>query len=273
MSQVTWRPMAWLLAAAAIGCSGGSTAPEGMGRVAFQIATAGTGSSNGPAAADVVVSKGGNVIAIQQVQLVARKIRLSLVDAVCSEDEEEDEDDAPAASSTTGQAHDEQEDDDEDCPVLKLGPLLLEPPLNDGTETSFIAFVPTGTYDRLRLQIHKPRGSKDQAFLAEHPDFADVSIRVKGTFNGTPFTFDTDLTEEEQLAFSTPVEVTAEGTTAFTLLLDIRGWFLDQSGNALLSPLGPSDAIRGLIEHNIHSSFRAFRDDDHDGEDDDHDGN
>lgn len=269
MPEVTWRSTACVLAAAAIGCSSGSTAPEGMGRVAFQIATAGTGASNGPAAADVVVSKGNNVITIQQVQLVARKIRLSQLDASCTEDEEED--DAPAASTGTGQANDE-EDDDEDCPVLKLGPLLLEPPLNEGAVTSFIAFVPTATYTRLRLQIHKPRGSKDQEFLAAHPDFADVSIRVKGTFNGTPFTFDTDLTEEEQLVFPSPIVVTADGTTAFTLLLDVRGWFLDQSGTALLSPIAPSEAIRDLIEHNIHSSFRAFHDDDHDGEDDDHDG-
>jgi hypothetical protein len=274
MSQLTWRPIAWLLTAGAFACSSGSTAPEGMGRVAFQIATTGTGSSNGPAAADVVVSRGGNVIAIEQVQLVARKIRLSRFDAACVE--AEDDDDAPVASSAAGQAHDsddgEAEDDDEDCPVLKLGPLLLEPPLNDGAETSFTAFVPVGTYTRLQLQIHKPRGSKDLAFLAAHADFADVSIRVKGTFNGAPFTFDTDLTEEEHVVLPTPVEVTAEGTTAFTLLLDVRGWFLDQSGTALLSPIAPSDAIRQLIEHNISSSFHAFRDDDHDGDDDDHDG-
>lgn len=261
-----------LIALAAAGCSGGSTSPTGTGRVVVQLATASSATSNGPAAADVVVTKGADNIVISQVQLVARKIRLRRSDATCTEDP--DQDDAPASLlATGGKANDEgaeAEAEDEDCPVLKLGPLLLEPPLTDGAVTTFSADVPVGTYTRLRIQIHKPKGDKDQAFLAAHPDFADVSIRVKGTFDGTPFTFDSPLTEEEEIVLPTPVEVTLAGTTAFTLFLDVRGWFLDSTGATLVNPSSP--LVRSQIEHNIRASFRAFRDEDHDGDDDGHEG-
>jgi len=256
---------------AALGCSGGSTAPTGMGRVVVQLATASGAQNTGPAAADVVVTKGADNIVISQVQLVARKIRLRRSDGSCTEDPDQDE--APASLlATGGKTNDEgaQGDEDEDCPVLKLGPLLLEPPLTDGAVTTFSADVPVGTYTKLRIQIHKPKGDKDQAFLAAHPDFAGVSIRVKGTFDGAPFTFDSPLTEEEEIVLPTPVDVTLAGTTAFTLFLDVRGWFLDSTGAALVNPTSP--LVRSQIEHNIRASFRAFRDEDHDGDDDGHEG-
>ena len=257
-------PVLAIVTGLAVGCSGQSAAPHGMGRVVFQLATAESGSGNAPAAADVVISKGNNVVVISQVELVARKIRFRQQNAACAEDE--DQDDAPAASEPAESP--EHEDDDEDCPVLKLGPLLLDPPLSDGAETTFTADVPAGTYTAIKLQIHQPRGSRDQAFLAAHPDFDGVSIRVKGTFNGAPFTFDTGIEEEEEIHLTTPVVVADQGTTSFTLFLDVRGWFLDQSGAALVDPT--SGAVRSLIEHNIRSSFRGFEDDDHDGHDDDH---
>jgi hypothetical protein len=273
MRLVTSRSMLLLLAGAVVGCSGGSTGPAGTGRVNFQIATLGVGSSNGPMAADVVVTKGTSTIVINQVQLVARKIRLQQSNGRCEEDADQDDGPIATAASGAGQAHEEEdEDDDEDCPVLKLGPLLLSPPLTDGAVTSFTADVPVGTYTELRIQIHKPRGNRDQAFLAANPEFTNVSIRVKGTFNGAPFTFDTGIEEEEEIEFEKPLEVTIAGTTSLTLFLDVRGWFLNQGGTALLDPTAPSTTIRDLIERNIRSSFRAFRDNDRDGEDDEHEG-
>lgn len=261
------RTVAVMLVAATAGCSSNdSTSAEGTGHLVVQLATSSVGSTNGPAAADVVVNRGSDVLVVTQVQLVARKIRFRRSDGSCAEDA--DQDDAPAAVQESGES--DEADNEHDCPTLKLGPLLLEPPLTDGAETLFTADVPAGTYTRIRIQLHKPRGGRDQAFLALHPDFAGVSIRVKGTYNGTPFSFDTGIEEEEEITLDSPVVVTAGGSTAFTLFLDVRGWFLDQSGTALLDPTAPSSSVRDLIEHNIRRSFRAFKDDDHDGGDDDH---
>ena len=48
---------------------------------------------------------------------------------------------------------------------------------------------------RLQLQIHKPtNATADAQFLADHPDFAGISIKVTGTFNGTDFTFTSTVT-------------------------------------------------------------------------------
>ncbi len=252
-----------LLLLGAAACS--STGPSSMGKVVFRIATNAAAPTNGPAAADVIVDKGTDHLVITEVQLVARKIRLER-DNACPE---EVEDDTPSADGGDGghEADEENENEqDEDCPVLKLGPLLLNPPLNDGTQTTFEVDVPAGIYDEINLQIHRPKGSKDAAFLALHPEFEDVSIQVKGTFNGTPFTFKTGLTAEEEIKLDPPVVVAAGGTTSFTLLLDVRGWFLNLGGTALVDPANAAN--QSQIEHNIRSSFHAFEDEDGDGHED-----
>ena len=60
----------------------------------------------------------------------------------------------------------------------------------------------------VKLQIHRPTSDQaDAAFLAANPGFMGVSIKVTGTFNGTPFTFTTDLTTEIEMALNKPIEV------------------------------------------------------------------
>ena len=248
-----------MLAGAAVGaCS--STGPQDTGRIVFQIATTDATVNQGPATADVVVNAGADQIVINKVELVARKIRLEQTGAACEEEDADDE----------GEAENEHEDEeeDEDCPTLKVGPVLLVPPLNDGAQTTFTVDVPVGSYKELELQIHKPRGSKDQAFLALHPDFDGVSIRVTGTFNGAPFTFTTDLTAEEEVELSPPIVVTTGGSTEFTLFLDVRKWFVNQAGTALINPASSSESDKDRIEQNIRNSFEAFEDEDHDGHED-----
>ncbi len=247
---------AFLCAAALAACSNGSTNPNADGHLRLQLATTGTGATAGPSLADVSVTRGSDEIVISDVQLVARKLKLERADGTCP---------TPDLSDTG----DGDEEDSDECPNLKLGPLLLDPPLGTGAETSFTVDLPAGTYTELRLQIHKPsNNNKDAAFLAANPDFAGVSIKVTGTFNGTPFTFTTDITAEVETEFDHPVVVVADGTTSLTLLLDVRGWFLNQGGSALLSPLALTQQSRSQIEQNIRRSFHAFEDEDHDGEED-----
>jgi hypothetical protein len=240
---------AFLLAAAALACSDNPAGPEGQGTVVFQLATTGTGATAAPTLA-VSVTRGSDVIVISDVQLVARKIKLEREDGSCPPDLEVDP------------------EEEAECPSLKLGPLLLDPPVDEGADATFTVNVPAGVYDELTLQIHKPAGSNDAAFIAANPDFDGVSIRVNGTWNGTPFTFTTDLTQVVEVEFENPVEVVADGETSLTLLLDVRGWFLDQGGGSLLNPLSLSQQARSRIEQNIRQSFHAFEDDDQDGEED-----
>jgi hypothetical protein len=240
---------ALLLAAAALACSDNPAGPEGQGTVVFQLATTGTGATTAPSLA-VTVTRGTDVIVITDVQLVARKIKLEQEDASCPANIEEDP------------------EEEAECPNLKLGPVLLDPPIEEGADATFTVDLPAGVYDELQLQIHKPTGSNDVAFIAANPEFDGVSIRVNGTWNGTPFTFITDLTQVIEIELEDPIVVAVDGTTALTLLLDVRSWFLDQGGGALLNPLALSQQALSRVEQNIRQSFHAFEDDDQDGESD-----
>ena len=91
---------------------------------------------------------------------------------------------------------------------------------------------------------------------------------MNGTWNGTPFTFTTDLTQVVEIELDDPLVVAADGEVGLTLLFDVRSWFLDQGGASLLNPSSPTQQARSRIEQNIRQSFHAFEDDDQDGEGD-----
>ncbi len=245
----------FLLAVTLAACSTNpGTSPTGTGQLQLQLATTGTGATaQTPGVADGTVDRGTDVLVVSRVELVARHIKLKRVSGSCPAPDLSD-----AGTSDTA--------DSPDCPNLKLGPLLLDPPIAAGVTSAFSLSLPAGQYSELQLQIHKPTNhNSDAAFLAANPDFAGVSIKVTGQFNGLPFTFTTDLTAALEVVFDSPVDVMTAGTTSLTLLLDVRGWFLDPSGQALLSPLALSQQTRSQVEHNIRLSFHGFRDNDHDG--------
>jgi hypothetical protein len=251
MNRVSHLTTALLAVAAAVACSDDPTGPEGQGTVNFQLATTGTGATTGPQLA-IEVTRGEDVIVISEVQLVARKIKLEQADGSCPSD------------------IDDESEADDDCPTLRLGPMLLDPPIEEGADATFTVDVPAGTYDELMIQVHKPsNANEDAAFIAANPDFNGVSIRVVGTFNGTPFTFTTDLTQVITVDLDDPVVVEEDGEVGLTLLLDVRSWFLGTGGAVLLNPGSLSVQNRTIVEQNIRQSFHAFQDDDEDGEDDD----
>lgn len=240
------------LLAAVAACD--SSAPGSSGQVSFNVATQGSASAAArPATApDTLVDGGGNVLVLTKVEIVLRDIEL----------ERRNHDNCDSVS--TGE--------DDDCEEFEAGPVLIDLPLNGGVEHEFTVAVDSGTFDELKLKVHKPEDDGnvgDQAFLAAHPDLADVSIRVIGTFNGTDFIFTTDLGADQEFLISPPLVVTGQADVAITLKVDVSGWFL--SGVALVDPGlalkgGP---FEGVVKNNIEASFEAFHDDNRDGQDDD----
>ncbi|MGH7699919.1 MAG: hypothetical protein ACREMJ_05315 [Gemmatimonadales bacterium] len=138
--------------------------------------------------------------------------------------------------------------------------------------------APAGMYDELEFDVHKPDELGDGAFIAAHPEFADVSIRVRGTFSNdgarTDFTYLTDLNEEQEIELFPFLEVIEGEPVGVTLRLDVSTWFLDGSGTGLVDPAtaNKGQPNENLVRDNIRASIDAFRDDDHDGLDDDHEG-
>lgn len=239
-------------------CSDG-TGPTGSGTAALSLSLATSampaGSAASTAAGAETFTLGSTTIEFTTVQVVLKSIKL----VRSSSDDCESGDDEPS---------------DDSCEALRLGPQLFDIPLNAGAQRILTVEVPADTYRRLKFLVHKPEddgNTVDQAFLAANPSFKKVSIRAEGMFNGTPFTFETDLNAVQQINFNPFLVIDASGPVDLTMFLDLGAWFQDLSGTTFVDPLS---ALKGgqnenLVKQNIKSTIRVFRDDDHDGDDDD----
>ena len=235
------------LALGALMWSIGGCGDSDMGDVSLQLATRGPASIATGEPGQLIITSGPDEIVVDEVQLVLRKVRL---------------DGAPTASCPADAEGDSQ------CAGLRLGPALFDLPLEEGAEPIFSAAVPVGTYNRIKFQIHRPTNATEDAdFLADHPDLEDISIRVLGSYNGTPFIFASDLTEVEDVVLVEPAEVVAEEELQVTLHVDVTGWFANEGGTGLVDPSQANDGgpFESLVERQIRESFRAFQDEDLDG--------
>lgn len=255
--------MAVAAAMAALGgtaCSD-STGPGGGQTVDGTLALGVTTTAAGVSAArtpafDLVFDDGSSRLVITRVAVVLREIELELAD-----------DDACDGSG--GPGHDESGSSDDGCEEFAVGPVLLEVPL-DGRVEQVVAVddVRPGVYDEVEFEIHKPDDDtpSDVDFLGAHPEFRRVSIRVEGTFDGTAFTYLTDLDEEREVRLSPPLDLRAGGGTTLTLSLDVAAWFRDGTGS-LVDPASANDGgpNENLVRDNIRSSIEGFEDRDRDG--------
>jgi hypothetical protein len=201
-------------------------------------------------AADTFVS-GANTLIITKAQIVLRDIKLKKQEVADCDVEPE-----PAG-----------------CESFKTGPILLDLPVTAGATPQVTIDIPVGTYTRVEFKVHKVSDS-DTAFLAANPTFAGKSIHVEGTFNGTPFTFDTDLDVEQKMELTTPLVIgDATTSTNLTVRVDLATWFKTAAG-ALIDPSTANNGgqNKGLVTENIQHSMKVFKDKEKDGGDDD-DGN
>ncbi len=241
-----------LLAVAALAACSDSGGPANTGRqVALHLAT----QPSAPAlrvassmAGSEVIGLGNDTIVVTQVQMVLRRLELERAGGtVCD--------------SLTS---------DDDCEELRAGPVLLDLPLGAGAARSFTVAIDTGSYGKIKFEIHKPESSDDAGFIALNPTFDGVSIRVSGTYNGVAFSYASDLDVEQEHEFSPPVSVTESSGANLTLFVDLSSWFANQTASGLIDPAtaNKGGAAEGEVKSNIEASLNAFEDDNHDGEDD-----
>jgi hypothetical protein len=235
LALTTSRPLGAPLAAAPVG--GNAATP--------QITTAGD---------STVITLGNDTIVLRSIEVVLREIELKRVEA-------------DSCDSVMG---------NDDCEEFEVGPVLVTLPLGTAaTATVITVNAPPGMYDELEFEIHKPGDSDDAAFIAAHPNFDGVSIRVTGTYSqaGTrsDFTFTSDLNAEQEMDLVPPITVSEGAPTNVTLRVDVAGWFLNAGGTALVDPASANKGQpnEGVVKDRIEASIDAFRDDDHDGHDDD----
>lgn len=261
-------------------CSGEGAGPSGATQVTFHLTTRAGVPTPGPAALlGDTLTDGTDTLVLDQVQLVLRDLRFKPEDDDGCEGHDDDSDDADDHDSLTVAASrgDDDHADEDGCRTFNAGPYLLDLPLGPEVTRAFSVAVDTGTYDELRIKLHKPRDDsgdpRDIDFLNQHPDFNKISIRATGSFNGQPFVFETDVNAEQEMEFDPPLVITGAVTNVdVTIRVDLTGWFADGAGGLVdpgtASKGGPNDH---LVRDNIKDSFRAFRGDDRDGHEDDDD--
>lgn len=249
--------------AALAACSDGG--PGTTGRVEVGFATDASAPASGVALfADTYTDPDGNTLVIDSVSVVLRQVMLEGGAGVGCDDDDGEGEESPIASADSGET-----EDDEECEiVLRLGPMLVDLPLNGGVSHQFTATVDTGTYTEVKFQIHVPEGEHDAAFLELHPEYAGVSIRVVGSFNGSAFVYTAGVTDVQEVEFDPPLVVT-DGSTSFTVRVDLSGWFRTGAGGLIDPATAMGDGANVvLVYQNIIHSFHGFEDEDHDGEDD-----
>lgn len=235
-----------VLAATALLGACSSSGPSSTGRtVNFQLATMRQPAA-APAGAALVsqtLTSGADVIDVSSVQLVLRKIELELATAT------------PNCTATPTP--------DDDCEEIELSPRLYDVPLGPGADVVLTATdVAVGDYKSVKIEIHKPSGT-------EIPGFDGVSIRVIGTLNGNPFTYDSQLDVEQEFQFVTPKSITETQGLDITMLADLTSWFEKSPGGGFYDLTALSTGDHDTVENQIKSSFRVFEDDDQNGGDDD----
>ena len=239
------------LGLAVLAACGDEGSPAATGEVQVGMTSAGvaaSGSATGLRLAETYTDSGGNTLVLETASVVLRKIHLmGSTEFGCEDD-------------TTGTVADSADDED-GCRLVRAGPVLVDIPLDSSVARQFTVTVDTGTYTSVQVQIHKPTGENDAAFLQEHPEYDGVSIRVTGTYNGTPFVFTTGVTDVQNVTIDPPL-VVPEGTVSLTLALDLSGWFRNGSG-ALVDPAtAMGDGVNAVMVHqNIIHSIHGVGDD------------
>ena len=253
-------PLVTLLGAACTDSTDGrvSLALTSRAGSAAPLGSAAAFSARSPAVAtagdSTVITLGNDTIVIRSVEIVLREIELKRVEAV-------------NCDSVRG---------NDDCEEFETGAVLVALPLGTAATATVVSVnAPAGMYDELEFEIHKPDEISDAAFIAAHPTFANVSIRVSGTYSQagtrTDFTFTSDLNADQEILLSPPVTVIDGASTNVTLRLDLATWFLNAGGTALVNPAtaNKGQTNENVVRDRIEASIDAFRDNDRDGHDDD----
>jgi hypothetical protein len=209
-------------------------------------------SASAASLASLSLSASSASLVITKAQLVISKSELARSGATCT--------------STTSSS------DDQDCPELKLGPMLVDLPLDASAKGVLAVTLPAGTYQQLESKIDAVMDESEgdaaasAAFLAANPDFRGVSVRVEGTYDGQPFVYTTAAEGELELTFDPPLVVDGSSSN-LTVNVDLSSWFRRSDGTTIdPNTATAGSATKEIVDDNIKRSFDVFEDDDGDGQ-------
>ena len=240
-----------LLSLASLAACADSTGTAGSGPMSLSFSTIPAASASASSASLAVTVAPASPIVITKAQLVISKSELARIGATC----------VNATTTTT----------ESDCPDLKLGPMLIDLPLDATAKGVLAVNLPAGSYQQFEAKIDAVMNETEgdpalsAAFLAANPQFRGVSVRVEGTYNGQPFVYTSAAEGELELTFNPALVVDGSGGN-LTVHVDLSSWFRNTDG----STMDPRTATAGTaaketVDNNIKRSFDVFEDDDRDG--------
>lgn len=263
------RVLCLLGAAASLAACADSTKPGASMPMSLSFTTAASATAGGASASrsplaprfDVTTTDGANTLVITKAQVVVARAELQQAGATCASDADAGDDDGGHADA-----------EHSECAEIAVAPTVVDLPVTSAVVKTLDVTIPAGTYSALEAKIRAvraERGAASAAFLAANPGFAGASVRVEGTFNGTPFVYTGSPAANLETIFSPPMVVDASPVN-LTVNVDLSTWFRSSTGTLI----DPSTANAGglnaaVVANNIRRSFRAFRDDDRNGHDDD----
>ncbi len=201
-------------------------------------------------AADLIVGP-ANELVIQKVQLVFRKIELDRTGAADCVAEDESGDDHPNMGG--------------ECEDVMQTPLLVDVPVDNALHPVINIPLTAGTFSQLEARLGPARATATD-FNTANPNLVGKSVRVEGTFKGTPFLFTSSVNAKLEMEFD-PALVIDETTKNATVAIDVSKWFLNSTGQVIDPTTGTQGDNMSQIENNIRRSFHAFEDDSERGED------
>lgn len=245
------RPVAVMVLSLTAACQLDGAGPDARALKNIQISFSTTTPTQPVVRPDPIVGRdtiavGTDTLIVESAEIVVKEVELKRVDV---------------ASCSSGSQ--------DGCEEFEAGPFLVVLPTSTDVVATFELDVPAGEYSQLKLTIHRVSQSdeEDAAFRNVHPEFAGISLRVTGHFNGQPFTYTSSLEVEQELRLDPHIVVDSTSSAAnITVRVGLDEWFRDSSG-ALLDPASglPGGPNASVINENIKRAIEAFEDDDRDG--------
>lgn len=182
----------------------------------------------------------GNSLTLDTVELAVREIEWKPASATGCQDTD------PATGNTNN----------DECLELLISPVIMTLPVGvQGGEAARMD-ARADSFDRVEFEIHKldSQTQEDVGVLSTHPEFDGLSVRATGSYNGSSFVFEQDLTRGVELDLTSPVTIGSNEEAVFTVSGKVLDWFLDGNGN-LIHPdsasVGTGNAVADTVRQNI----------------------
>lgn len=207
---------------------------NGPSQLAFT--TSSTSSASAALATVAPITKNGHTLDLTQVTIVVERAQLKRQnnDACTGDDDEHD-------AKWGGHA--------ESCASVKIGPTLVDLPLDTSVVSLPMDLIPAGTFREIEFRLS----------LA----------RLVGTFDGHAFDVTFSVNQKAEIDFTTPLVVSDSTPTSITINVPLEAWLTNADGS-LVDPrqLLSNSTLAAAVKARIAATFHAFEDDDHDGRDD-----